>query len=156
MKISLLSEHLFYKYFVSHSVGQATNGRNVKTKTWFSRLLFKIEVWFFICKNLSNKCASIVWIICPSFCLLGYKRQNVKIHDFLVWLGTLKSIRSSWKRRSRVSSGFFTVAFILLLALAGGSYLLLYLYIYNIYLFFYKCCCQHSKFPLKSLIWRSH
>ncbi len=29
--LPLIYEHLFYKYFVRRSVGQATNGQNVKT-----------------------------------------------------------------------------------------------------------------------------
>ncbi len=32
MQIRLINEHLFCKYFVRQSVGQTTNGRNVKIK----------------------------------------------------------------------------------------------------------------------------
>ena len=81
--------------------------------------------------------------------ILSARLQTAKCKDTKTW----------------VSSVFFTVAFILLLALAGGSYLLLYIYIYNIYilLLFYfiiyiilhypsyedKCPCYLVKSVLK-------
>ena len=69
---SPMYEHLSYKYFVGQSIGQATNGKKI-----FSRLLLMIKLWFF-CEDSSVWCASILWVICPSVCLSGYKSQKCK------------------------------------------------------------------------------
>ena len=51
VQITIIYEHLLCKYFVRRSVGQATNSRYVKLqKKMNSRLLFKIELWFFFVK----------------------------------------------------------------------------------------------------------
>ena len=99
LQFFLMHEHLFYKYFVRRSGGQATNGRNVKLQKHDFFACYLIELWFFFCEDSSSWCASIVWIIYPSVCLSGYKKHKcIYIDTSFSWVVlTIESWYFLWR-----------------------------------------------------------
>ena len=134
MNIPLSYEHLFYKYFIRRSVGQATKSRNVK-KNVMKGFVFFVLIFDIIFQYIISKSFATYGCCHPCY---GLYSRNGKILIYLITylLGQNFPYIRGWNIISTFLRSFF-LSFFFTLTTPYLSFFLLAIFLYLLSFLFY-------------------